>query len=77
MVPRFSNYVLIIIDAENKTPLKIIVITLSLYTVISPRPARLVNSGRIWGPSVSPRVADRGRRNTSYQDPVDYIGDVA
>lgn len=73
---------LIIIDAENKTPLKIIVITLSLYTVISPRPARLVNSnsGRIWGPSVpsvSPRVADRGRRNTSYQDPVDYIGDVA
>lgn len=73
---------LIIIDAENKTPLKIIVISLSLYTVISPRPARLVNSnsGRIWGPSVpsvSPRVADRGRRNTSYQDPVDYIGDVA
>ena len=73
---------LIIIDAENKTPLKIIVITLSLYTVISRRPARLVNSnsGRIWGPSVpsvSPRVADRGRRNTSYQDPVDYIGDVA
>lgn len=71
---------LIIIDAENKTPLKIIVITLSLYTVISPRPARLVNSGRIWGPSVpsvSPRIADRGRRNTSYQDPVDYIGDVA
>ena len=58
---------LIIIDAENKTPLKIIVIALSLYTAI-----------RIfWGPSVSPTVADRGRRNTSYQVPIDYIGDVA
>ena len=54
VVPRFSNYVLIIIDAKNKTPLKIIVISLSLYTVISPRPARLVNSGRPSVPSVSP-----------------------
>ena len=55
-------------------------INLLVETPLHRRSMEVRRSG-LWAPDIEqffgPRVANRGRRNTSYQDPVDYIGDVA